>query len=90
MWNTNLNSGRFKLLGIDLGLGELKVTFEDLLSAFLGALPFAIAWCLILLPPPKMGPFSGEAADRRALVLRPVHIGPKSNRHPKLSMISWH
>lgn len=28
----------FGLFGIDLGLGELKITFEDLISAFFGSL----------------------------------------------------
>jgi uncharacterized membrane protein YeaQ/YmgE (transglycosylase-associated protein family) len=37
----------FGLLGIDFGLGELKVTFEDLISAFVGSLLCIIAWWLI-------------------------------------------
>ena len=28
----------FRLLRIDLGLGEIKITFEDLISAFVGSL----------------------------------------------------
>jgi uncharacterized membrane protein YeaQ/YmgE (transglycosylase-associated protein family) len=28
----------FRLLHIDLGLGEIKITFEDLISAFVGSL----------------------------------------------------
>jgi len=37
----------FSLLGIDLGLGELKITFEDLISAFVGSLLCIFAWWLI-------------------------------------------
>jgi uncharacterized membrane protein YeaQ/YmgE (transglycosylase-associated protein family) len=34
----------FKLLRIDFGLGELKVTFEDLIAAFLGSLLVVLVW----------------------------------------------
>jgi uncharacterized membrane protein YeaQ/YmgE (transglycosylase-associated protein family) len=34
----------FKLFRIDLGLGELKVTFEDLIAAFLGSLLVILLW----------------------------------------------
>ena len=35
----------FDLLNIDLGLGEVKITFEDLISAFAGSLVFlAVLW----------------------------------------------
>jgi uncharacterized membrane protein YeaQ/YmgE (transglycosylase-associated protein family) len=37
----------FSLFGIDLGLGELKVSFEDLISAFFGSLLCIAAWWLI-------------------------------------------
>jgi uncharacterized membrane protein YeaQ/YmgE (transglycosylase-associated protein family) len=37
----------FKLFRIDFGLGELKVTFEDLIAAFLGSLLVIIAWRII-------------------------------------------
>lgn len=37
----------FWLLGIDFGLGELKITFEDLISAFVGSLLCIGAWRLI-------------------------------------------
>lgn len=37
----------FGLLGIDLGLGELKISFEDLISAFVGSLICVFAWWLI-------------------------------------------
>jgi len=37
----------FELLHIDLGLGELSVSFEDLLSAFIGSVVvLAIVWTL--------------------------------------------
>lgn len=34
----------FKVFHIDLGLGELKVTFEDLIAAFLGSLLLIVVW----------------------------------------------
>src|SRR6266536_4662015 len=37
----------FRLFQIDLGLGEIKITFEDLISAFVGSLVCIFAWCLI-------------------------------------------
>src|SRR5208337_2489544 len=37
----------FKLFRIDFGLGELKVTFEDLIAAFLGSLLVIFAWRII-------------------------------------------
>jgi uncharacterized membrane protein YeaQ/YmgE (transglycosylase-associated protein family) len=37
----------FWLLGIDFGLGEIKITFEDLISAFIGSLLCIVAWRLI-------------------------------------------
>jgi uncharacterized membrane protein YeaQ/YmgE (transglycosylase-associated protein family) len=37
----------FKLFRIDLGLGELKVTFEDLIAAFLGSLLVILLWWTI-------------------------------------------
>jgi uncharacterized membrane protein YeaQ/YmgE (transglycosylase-associated protein family) len=37
----------FRLFHIDLGLGEIKITFEDLISAFVGSLLCIIAWRLI-------------------------------------------
>lgn len=42
-----LGGGLFWLLGIDLGLGEIKVTFEDSISAFVGSLLCVSAWWLI-------------------------------------------
>lgn len=55
-WWTNLGVGMigaliggllFRVFHINLGLGELKITFEDLLAAFLGSLLFVITWWLI-------------------------------------------
>jgi uncharacterized membrane protein YeaQ/YmgE (transglycosylase-associated protein family) len=37
----------FRLFRIDFGLGELKVTFEDLIAAFLGSLIVIFAWRII-------------------------------------------
>ena len=37
----------FKLFRIDFGLGELKVTFEDLIAAFLGSLLVIFGWRII-------------------------------------------
>lgn len=36
----------FRLFNIDFGLGELKVTFEDLISAFAGSLLVLAIWWL--------------------------------------------
>jgi uncharacterized membrane protein YeaQ/YmgE (transglycosylase-associated protein family) len=36
----------FGLFGIDFGLGELKVTFEDLIAAFVGSLLCIFVWWL--------------------------------------------
>ena len=37
----------FRLFHIDLGLGAIKITFEDLISAFAGSLLCIIVWRLI-------------------------------------------
>jgi uncharacterized membrane protein YeaQ/YmgE (transglycosylase-associated protein family) len=37
----------FRLFHIDLGLGEIKITFEDVISAFAGSLLCIIVWRLI-------------------------------------------
>ena len=37
----------FGLFGIDFGLGDLKITFEDLIAAFIGSLLCIVAWWLI-------------------------------------------
>lgn len=41
-----IGGGFFKLFHIDLGLGEIKVSFEDLIAAFVGALLFIVTWRL--------------------------------------------
>jgi uncharacterized membrane protein YeaQ/YmgE (transglycosylase-associated protein family) len=42
-----IGGGLFKVFHIDLGLGEIKITFEDLIAAFLGSLLFIVAWWLV-------------------------------------------
>jgi uncharacterized membrane protein YeaQ/YmgE (transglycosylase-associated protein family) len=42
-----VGGGLFWLLGINLGLGEIKITFEELISAFVGSLLCVGAWWLI-------------------------------------------
>jgi len=37
----------FGLFGIDFGLGEIKVSFEDLIAAFVGSQLCIVAWWLI-------------------------------------------
>jgi uncharacterized membrane protein YeaQ/YmgE (transglycosylase-associated protein family) len=37
----------FKVFHINLGLGDLKITFEDLIAAFGGSLLFVVIWWLI-------------------------------------------
>ena len=37
----------FKVFHINLGLGELKLTFEDLIAAFVGSLLFIVLWWLV-------------------------------------------
>ena len=44
-----LGGGLFRLFGITFGLGELKVTFEDLIAAFLGSLIVIFAWRIIAM-----------------------------------------
>lgn len=36
----------FKLLGIDFGWGDLKISFEDLIAAFVGSLLCIVCWWL--------------------------------------------
>jgi uncharacterized membrane protein YeaQ/YmgE (transglycosylase-associated protein family) len=42
-----IGGGLFKVFHIDLGLGEIKITFEDLIAAFLGSLLFIVLWWLV-------------------------------------------
>jgi uncharacterized membrane protein YeaQ/YmgE (transglycosylase-associated protein family) len=37
----------FRIFHINLGLGDLKITFEDLIAAFLGSLLFVVIWWLV-------------------------------------------
>lgn len=37
----------FNVFNIDLGLGDLKVTFEDLIAAFLGSLLLIVVWWVV-------------------------------------------
>ena len=39
-----IGGGVFKVFHIDLGLGEIKLTFEDLIAAFLGSVLFVVVW----------------------------------------------
>ena len=42
-----IGGGLFKVFHIDLGLGEIKVTFEDLIAAFVGSVLFVLLWWLV-------------------------------------------
>src|SRR6516165_8312201 len=42
-----LGGALFKLFRVDFGLGDLKVTFEDLIAAFLGSLVVILVWRII-------------------------------------------
>ena len=42
-----IGSELFKLFRINFGLGELKVSFEDLIAAFLGSLLVIFLWRII-------------------------------------------
>ena len=37
----------FRVFKINLGFGELKITFNDLISAFVGSLLFVVIWWLV-------------------------------------------
>ena len=37
----------FRIFKINLGFGELKITFNDLISAFCGSLLFVVVWWLV-------------------------------------------
>jgi uncharacterized membrane protein YeaQ/YmgE (transglycosylase-associated protein family) len=42
-----IGGGLFRVFNIDLGLGELKITFDDLIAAFLGSLLLIIVlWAI--------------------------------------------
>lgn len=42
-----IGGGLFKIFHIDLGLGEIKITFEDLIAAFVGSLLLILVWWLV-------------------------------------------
>ena len=44
-----IGGGLFKVFHIDLGLGDIKITFEELLAAFLGSMLFVVVWWVIRL-----------------------------------------
>ena len=44
-----IGGGFFRLFRINFGLGELKVTFEDLIAAFLGSVFVIFAWRIIAM-----------------------------------------
>ena len=46
----------FNIFGIDLGLGDLTVTFEDLIAAFLGSLLLIVVWWVVRPWWPKKKP----------------------------------
>jgi uncharacterized membrane protein YeaQ/YmgE (transglycosylase-associated protein family) len=37
----------FRIFHINLGLGDIKITFEDVIAAFLGSLLFVVIWWLV-------------------------------------------
>jgi uncharacterized membrane protein YeaQ/YmgE (transglycosylase-associated protein family) len=42
-----IGGGLFKVFHIDLGLGAIKITFEDLIAAFVGSILFVVVWWLV-------------------------------------------
>ena len=54
-----IGGGIFKVFNINLGLGDLKFTFEDLIAAFSGSLVFLAIWWLTRLFVAKKKPDSG-------------------------------
>ena len=42
-----VGGGLFRLFNADFGLGEIKVSLEDLLSAFVGSLLCVLVWRLV-------------------------------------------
>jgi uncharacterized membrane protein YeaQ/YmgE (transglycosylase-associated protein family) len=56
-----IGGGLFKLFRIDLGLGEFKVSFEDLIAAFAGSLLVIFLWRVIAAFRAK-----GEGAMKRS------------------------
>ncbi|HYY29651.1 MAG TPA: GlsB/YeaQ/YmgE family stress response membrane protein [Chthoniobacterales bacterium] len=52
----------FKILRINLGLGEFKVTFEDLIAAFLGSLLVILLWRIIVMFKARRAAAPGQRA----------------------------
>jgi uncharacterized membrane protein YeaQ/YmgE (transglycosylase-associated protein family) len=48
MLGAAIGSELVKFFKIDFGLGELKVTFEELIAAFLGSLLVILAWRILM------------------------------------------
>lgn len=48
-----IGGGIFKLLKIDLGLGRLNISFEELIAAFVGSFIVILAWWIISKSKPK-------------------------------------
>jgi uncharacterized membrane protein YeaQ/YmgE (transglycosylase-associated protein family) len=60
-----LGGGLFKLFRIDFGLGDLKVTFEDLIAAFVGSLLVIFLLRIIAKIRANKGPKVIESPKRR-------------------------
>ena len=58
----------FRLLGIDFGLGEIKITLEGLISAFVGSLFCILAWWLM-----RKGVGQKSSALKRCVALRRIN-----------------
>lgn len=59
-----IGGGVFRVFHIDLGLGDIKVTFEDLIAAFSGSLLFVVAWWVIRMFTAKKKPQEPTAAGK--------------------------
>src|SRR6478672_69761 len=60
----------FELFGIDFRLGELKITFENLISALVGSLVCILAFWL----------YRRGAEMRRAIVAKRLRLPPEPSR----------
>jgi uncharacterized membrane protein YeaQ/YmgE (transglycosylase-associated protein family) len=59
-----LGGALFKLFRVDFGLGDLKVTFEDLIAAFVGSLLVIFLWRIIAKIRENKGPKGTEPPKR--------------------------
>ena len=48
-----IGGGIFKLLKIDLGLGRLNISFEELIAAFVGSFIVILVWWIVSKSKPK-------------------------------------